>query len=260
MAIGQKLEEARNRKGISIREAEESTKIRGDYLSAFESSSFDINLPEVYLRGFVRLYARFLDLDQDSILSDLAIEMGSTSGKSTKKSLGSISSIEGSENGDSVHQNVVTSSGNRKNLNSTLTKPIIFTFLSLLMVILVITGLIYSLTGDDDVIPNENTLPESIQEVTQTQLSPPGTQKTSNSSVYNLKLMAVGSIEMLIIDDGKNSLQEFKNLGQGWGKEMKILSSFRCYCTNLENLTFSINGKEKKAEGVGSGSFSWKPN
>jgi cytoskeleton protein RodZ len=31
MAIGQKLEEARNRKGISIREASESTKIRGDY-------------------------------------------------------------------------------------------------------------------------------------------------------------------------------------------------------------------------------------
>ena len=30
MAIGQKLEEARNRKGISIREASESTKIRGD--------------------------------------------------------------------------------------------------------------------------------------------------------------------------------------------------------------------------------------
>ena len=76
MAVGQKLEEARNRKGISIREAEESTKIRGDYLSAFESSSFDLNLPEVYLRGFVRLYARFLDLDQDAILADLAIEMG----------------------------------------------------------------------------------------------------------------------------------------------------------------------------------------
>ena len=42
MAIGQKLEEARNRKGISLREASESTKIRGDYLTAFESSSFDI--------------------------------------------------------------------------------------------------------------------------------------------------------------------------------------------------------------------------
>ena len=71
MAIGQKLEEARNRKGISIREASESTKIRGDYLSAFESGQFDVSLPEVYLRGFIRLYSRFLDLDQDAMLADL---------------------------------------------------------------------------------------------------------------------------------------------------------------------------------------------
>ena len=49
MAIGQKLEVARNRKGISLREASESTKIRGDYLSSFEAGNFDINLPEVYL-------------------------------------------------------------------------------------------------------------------------------------------------------------------------------------------------------------------
>ena len=45
MAIGQKLEEARNRKGISIREAEESTKIRGDYLSAFEANNFRYRPP-----------------------------------------------------------------------------------------------------------------------------------------------------------------------------------------------------------------------
>ena len=47
MGLGQKLEEARNRKGISIREATESTKIRSDYLSSFESGDFNINLPEV---------------------------------------------------------------------------------------------------------------------------------------------------------------------------------------------------------------------
>ena len=142
MAVGQKLEEARNRKGISIREAEESTKIRGDYLSAFESSSFDINLPEVYLRGFVRLYARFLDLDQDAILADLLIEMGNNSGKSPRKSLGSIKSMEGSESVDLVNPTSPTSSVSRKNLNFALSKPIIFTFLSLLLVILVIIGLI----------------------------------------------------------------------------------------------------------------------
>ena len=45
MGLGQKLEDARNRKGISIREATESTKIRSDYLSSFEAGDFNINLP-----------------------------------------------------------------------------------------------------------------------------------------------------------------------------------------------------------------------
>ena len=259
MAVGQKLEEARNRKGISIREAEESTKIRGDYLSAFESSSFDINLPEVYLRGFVRLYARFLDLDQDAILADLAIEMGNNSGKSPRKSLGSIKSLEGSENVDLVNPTSSTSSANRKNLNSALIKPIIFTFLSLFLVILVIIGLIYGLSGNEDANDKVNTKSETIQEVSQSQLSPSENNKISEPLIYNLKLKSVGTIDMLIIDDGKNSLQEFKNIEQGWEKKIDILGSFRCYCSDLENLTFSINGKEKKADGEGAGHFSWKP-
>ena len=60
--IGERLEEARKRKGISIREAAETTKIRGDYLQKFEANSFAIDLPPLYIRGFVRTYARFLEL------------------------------------------------------------------------------------------------------------------------------------------------------------------------------------------------------
>ena len=90
MAIGQKLEEARNRKGISIREASESTKIRGNYLSAFEAGNFDLSIPDVYLRGFVKLYARFLDLDQEATVSDLDIELGASPRKPSRKSLGSL--------------------------------------------------------------------------------------------------------------------------------------------------------------------------
>jgi hypothetical protein len=68
--IGEKLEEARKRKGISIREAAETTKIRGDYLQKFEANSFDVDLPPLYVRGFLRSYARYLDLEPDRIVSD----------------------------------------------------------------------------------------------------------------------------------------------------------------------------------------------
>ena len=70
--IGERLEEARKKKGISIREAAEATKIRGDYLSKFENNQFDINLTELYVRGFLRTYAQFLRLPVDRILNDYA--------------------------------------------------------------------------------------------------------------------------------------------------------------------------------------------
>jgi cytoskeleton protein RodZ len=68
--IGERLEEARKRKGISIREAAEATKIRGDYLHKLESNTFDLNLPEIYIRGFLRNYAVFLKVNPDKLLAD----------------------------------------------------------------------------------------------------------------------------------------------------------------------------------------------
>lgn len=70
--IGERLEEARKKKGISIREAAEATKIRGDYLQKFESNQFDIGLTEIYTRGFLRTYSGFLKVPADRIMSDYA--------------------------------------------------------------------------------------------------------------------------------------------------------------------------------------------
>ncbi|RME68145.1 MAG: hypothetical protein D6781_11725 [Verrucomicrobia bacterium] len=69
-SIGERLEEARKRKGVSIREASEATKIRGEFLLGFENNQFDIGLPEIYVRGFLRNYAVFLKLDADKIVTD----------------------------------------------------------------------------------------------------------------------------------------------------------------------------------------------
>lgn len=82
--IGERLEEARKRKGISIREAAEHTKVRGDYLQKFEANTFDLALPPLYVRGFVRGYARYLDLDADAFLKDFDAAMASE-GKAVRR-------------------------------------------------------------------------------------------------------------------------------------------------------------------------------
>ncbi len=68
--IGERLEEARKRKGISIREAAEATKIRSEYLHKMEGNSFDLSLPEIYVRGFLHNYAAYLKLNPDKLLAD----------------------------------------------------------------------------------------------------------------------------------------------------------------------------------------------
>ena len=84
--IGERLEEARKKKGISIREAAEATKIRGDYLSKFESNQFDINLTELYVRGFLRTYATYLKVPADRILNDYAA-LGRSEGNNRSRPL-----------------------------------------------------------------------------------------------------------------------------------------------------------------------------
>ncbi|MCH6258499.1 helix-turn-helix domain-containing protein [Puniceicoccaceae bacterium K14] len=83
-SIGERLEEARKRRGVTIREAAEATKIRGDYLNSFESNNFDISIPEIYVRGFLRSYAGYLKISSEKIVTDYnAILLAS--GKSSKR-------------------------------------------------------------------------------------------------------------------------------------------------------------------------------
>lgn len=84
-SIGERLEEARKRKGISIREASEATKIRGEYLHKFESNQFDIRLPEIYVRGFIRTYANYLKVPADKIVSDYnGLGLGQNDGRNPR--------------------------------------------------------------------------------------------------------------------------------------------------------------------------------
>ncbi len=76
--IGEKLLEARQRQGISIREAADATKVRGEFLDAMESNQFErIGLADVYRRGFLKIYAKYLRLDPERLLSDYATQVQS---------------------------------------------------------------------------------------------------------------------------------------------------------------------------------------
>lgn len=256
MAIGQKLEEARNRKGISIREASESTKIRGDYLTAFEAGNFDLGIPDVYLRGFVKLYARFLDLDQEAIIGDLDIELGASPRKASRKSLGSIAKNDSNDGADYSNPNKIKSS-DLKSTQDNFSKPLILVLIGLVL-FFIIVGIFVAIFSDDGIETNSNSSVPKISEISESKSIQ---EEVNAQGTYTLKLYVSGETELLIIDDeGDGAPRDFKNLASGWSKDLEINKSFRCYCSNLENLRFAIDdGNEKKIDGNGPGNFSWSP-
>lgn len=66
--IGSSLKAAREKKGITLREVEDATKVRVKYLEALENEDYSILPGRVYAVGFLRSYASYLGLDSDELV------------------------------------------------------------------------------------------------------------------------------------------------------------------------------------------------
>lgn len=62
-SVGTILREAREAKGITLLQAEEGTSIRKRYLEAIENDEYDKTPGGVFLKGIIRTYGNFLDLN-----------------------------------------------------------------------------------------------------------------------------------------------------------------------------------------------------
>ena len=67
--FGDTLKQARVSKGVTLREAEQATRINRHHLSALEDEDFAVLPPLIYQRGIVRNYSAYLDLDPGKSLS-----------------------------------------------------------------------------------------------------------------------------------------------------------------------------------------------
>ena len=81
-SLGQYLREAREAKEIEIEDVVAQLRIRQPILESFEAGEFEVRgVPEIQIRGLLRIYARFLDQDEDHVLllydqMRLALEKG----------------------------------------------------------------------------------------------------------------------------------------------------------------------------------------
>lgn len=66
--LGEMLREARERKGVSLAEVEEETKIRERLIKALEEEDYGILPDRIYTKGLLKNYARYLGLDVGEVM------------------------------------------------------------------------------------------------------------------------------------------------------------------------------------------------
>lgn len=67
--LGEILREEREKKGLSLREISDFLKVSYRYLKALEDDEYDkVNLAEIYKKGILKKYVKFLGLSEDEII------------------------------------------------------------------------------------------------------------------------------------------------------------------------------------------------
>ncbi len=78
-SIGQYLRNRRERKKLSLKQVEETTRIRVENLCAIESDEITKRVPILYARGFVKTYAEFLGADSAELIQRFTEQYGNAS-------------------------------------------------------------------------------------------------------------------------------------------------------------------------------------
>ena len=70
MSLGERFRSAREQRGLTLSDVAEQIRIRSVYLAAIEEENWSSIGAPVYIRGFLRTYARFLGLDPEDAVSE----------------------------------------------------------------------------------------------------------------------------------------------------------------------------------------------
>lgn len=230
--IGERLEEARKRKGISIREAAETTKIRGDYLQKFEANTFEIDLPPLYIRGFLRSYARYLELDPERIVNDYnqLLSEGKPVRRETREVYGRVDFAEAArskDTGESVPAN-----------RSTQDQALLLKFgllgggaIVVVVIIILLFKVIFSGTSTKPVQPPQQT---SQQNALPSQ---------SREAVFTITVVEPTRVKVAYVDDNTVFLDGKYPMSRGETKSIRYTKDLIVTVEHPDRIRIELNGR-----------------
>ena len=74
--LGEELRRERVRRNLTFKDVEQVLHIKTTYLEAIEDGKYDIIPGQVYVKGFIRNYGNYLDLDGDRLVKAYQSQVG----------------------------------------------------------------------------------------------------------------------------------------------------------------------------------------
>ena len=265
-SIGERLEEERKRKGISLREAAEATKIRGDFLSSIEQNKFDFDLPDIYKRGFLKNYARYLRLDEDKIIADFNSQQLSNSRlgkKAGNEWFGSMEIKRDEEASDDHYGNSEDSSSfgrirakspareeeiqaeqSSEESDQAFYIKIGLVFIGFLAVVFIVFGLIWAILSgskEGDTVIAQPDIRETAQPI----------EADTELATESITLIASGNVYVLVKQQNDDLELFRKTMGDGESQVLKKQGSVDILFTAGEFLTVEHNGERLRPSSSG---------
>jgi cytoskeletal protein RodZ len=186
--IGTTLREARIGLGLELSDVQEVTKIGVRFLRALEAEDWDAIPGPAYVRGFLRTYAEFLNLDPDPLLAGLEV-------------------AEGADVRDLREPIIAT--GELPAARRVRPGPAIGAALVALVVLLIALG------GDDDDEPRGARESAPATTTTETTTPAPTAQPETDPGEISLEVRATGEVWVCLVDRRGRELIEAETLGPG---------------------------------------------
>ena len=241
--IGERLEEARKSKGISIREASEATKVRGDYLHKFESNQFDLNLPDIYMRGFLRNYSTYLGLSAEKIIADfLSLGHGKPQPKTSNREIyGRLdltlgkpkeTALDPTEEGDSEESGAKSNPSTFKPLTDVL--PYIDRALVIkgLLAVAIVAALISLIVFVVKMIGNSNETTDPVDETT---------NAAETVTVDQVVVHALDNVRIKVVDETTGAELFQGDLTRGDNRSFPKSSSMLLTADPIQNVEIEMN-------------------
>jgi cytoskeletal protein RodZ len=273
--IGGQLEEARQRKGISLREAAEATKIRSDFLAYIEQNKMDFDLPDIYKRGFLKNYARYLKLDVEKLLTDYEAQLLGDTRKGKEGGVELFGQMEikknnGTDNNGREESDEpapyghVTTKSTRSNTSQeaeeedadkTFYMKIGLIFVGTLALVFVVFGLIWAILGSDksDAFTDSS---ETQEETIEAQSSEPS--QTEDTGSESITLIASGNVYVLVKQQSDNQELMRKTMSEGESITLVKNGAVDILFTAGENLQIEHAGERLRPRGSGTAKISIK--